>query len=88
MMKSAENRLGGELTEPLDRPMAWRILIQGRMRSEFVVITSVGHKDSAQVDAAAEGAVDQLGKYVKSLFGGKESDAVAAAEAFRVESCR
>jgi len=29
--------------------------------------------------AVAEGAVDQLGKYVKSLFGGKESDAVAAA---------
>jgi hypothetical protein len=27
----------------------------------------------------AEGAVGQLGKYVKSLFGGRESDAVAAA---------
>jgi hypothetical protein len=37
MMKSAEDRLSSELAEPLDRPMARRILTQGQMRSEFVV---------------------------------------------------
>ena len=35
-MKSAEDRLSSELSEPLDRPMARRILVQGQMRSEFV----------------------------------------------------
>jgi hypothetical protein len=37
MMKSAEDRLSSELAEPLDWPMARRILTQGQMRSEFVV---------------------------------------------------
>jgi hypothetical protein len=37
MMKSAEDRPRGELTEPLDRPTDRRILRQGQMRSERVV---------------------------------------------------
>jgi len=37
MMKSAENRPRAELAEPLDRPMARRILVQEQVRSEFVV---------------------------------------------------
>ena len=54
MMKSAENRPGSELAEPLDRPMVRRILIQGQMRSEFVVIACVGGKDSPQVGPAED----------------------------------
>jgi hypothetical protein len=37
VMQSAEDRPRGELTELLDRPMGWRILAQGQMRSERVV---------------------------------------------------
>jgi hypothetical protein len=54
MMKSAEKRPGSELAEPLDRPMARRILIQGQMRSEFVVIAGVGCKDPAQMGLAED----------------------------------
>jgi hypothetical protein len=54
MMKSAEDRLSGELAEPLDRPMARRILTQGRMRSQFVVIAGVGCKDPAQMRLAQD----------------------------------
>jgi len=35
MMKAAEDRLSSELAEPLDGPMARRILFQGQIRSEF-----------------------------------------------------
>jgi len=48
-MKSAEDRLSSELAVPLARPMARRILTQGQMRSEFVVVAGVGRKDSAQI---------------------------------------
>ncbi len=54
MMKSAEDRPRGELAEPLDRPMARRILAQGQMRSEFVVIAGVGRKDPAQMGLAED----------------------------------
>jgi hypothetical protein len=37
MMKAAEDRLSSELAEPLNGPMARRILFQGQIRSEFVV---------------------------------------------------
>ena len=47
MMKAAEDRLSNELAEPLDRPIARRILIQGQVRSEFIVIAGVGIKDPA-----------------------------------------
>src|SRR5260370_5247927 len=52
MMKSAEDRLSGDLADPLDLPMARRILIQGQMRSEFIVIAGVGGKDSTQMGVA------------------------------------
>jgi hypothetical protein len=48
MMKSAEDRPGNELADPLDRPMGRRILVQGQMRSQFVVIAGVGRKDPAR----------------------------------------
>jgi hypothetical protein len=54
MMKSAEDRLISEPAEPLDRPMARRILTQGQMRSEFVVIIGVGGKDPAQMGLAED----------------------------------
>src|SRR5258708_39430870 len=54
MMKSAEKRPRGEVTEPLDRPTVRRILVQRRMRSEFVVVDRVGTKDSTRVGAAED----------------------------------
>ena len=54
MMKSAEDWPHGELAEPLDRPMARRILVQGQMRSELVVIADVGRKDPAQMGLAED----------------------------------
>ena len=52
VMQSAEDWLSSELAEPLDRSMARRILAQGQMRSECVVIAGVVCKDSAQVGFA------------------------------------
>src|SRR5260370_40405053 len=57
MMKSAEDRLSGYLDDPVDRPMARRILIQGQMRSEFVVIAGVGGKDPTQMGDAEDNDV-------------------------------
>jgi hypothetical protein len=57
MMKSAEKRPRGEVTEPLDRPTVRRILVQRQMRSEFVVVDRVGTKDSTQVGVAEDGDV-------------------------------
>jgi hypothetical protein len=54
MMKSAEKRPRGEVTEPLNGPMGRRILVQRQMRSEFVVIDGVGTKDSTQVGVAED----------------------------------
>jgi len=41
MVQSAEDRLSGERAEALDRLMARRILPQGQMRSEFIVVAGV-----------------------------------------------
>ena len=57
MMKSAKNRLSSKLAEPLDRPMARRILDQGQMCSEVVVIASVGRKDPTQMGLAEDDGV-------------------------------
>jgi hypothetical protein len=54
MMKSAEDRPSNELAEPSGRPTARRILAQGQMRSQFVVIAGVGRKDPAQVGLAED----------------------------------
>ncbi len=54
MMKSAEDWPHGELAEPLDRPMARRILVQGQMCSEFVLVAGVGRKNPAQMGFAED----------------------------------
>ena len=54
MMKSAENGLRREPAEPLGWPMSRRILVQGQMRSDFVVIAGVGGKDSTQMGVAKD----------------------------------
>jgi hypothetical protein len=54
MMKSAEDRPRCDLATPVDRPMGRRILAQGQMRSEFVVIASVGRKNLAQMGFAED----------------------------------
>jgi hypothetical protein len=48
MVKPAQDGLSSELTEPLHLSRARRILPQGQMRSEFVVIAGVVGKDPAQ----------------------------------------
>ena len=52
MMQSAEDRPSNEVAEPLGRPTAWRVLAQGQMRSQFVVIADIGRKDPAQMALA------------------------------------
>jgi hypothetical protein len=54
MVQSAEDRLSSEQAEALDRLMAQRILPQGQMRSEFIVIAGVGRKDPAQMGLAQD----------------------------------
>ena len=54
MMESTKNRPSRKLAEPLDRPMARRILDQGHMCSEVVVIAGVGRKDPAQMGLAQD----------------------------------
>jgi hypothetical protein len=54
MMKSAEDRPRCDRAIPLNRPMGRRILVQGQMRSEFVVITGVGRKNLTQMGFAED----------------------------------
>ena len=49
MMKSAEDRPRCDRAVALDRPMDRRILVQGQMCSELVVIVDIGRKDAAQM---------------------------------------
>jgi len=53
-MESAEDRPRSDLAEPLDWPMGRRILVQGQMRSEFVVVGGVSGKDSPQMSVAED----------------------------------
>ena len=57
-MKSAEGRPHCDLAISVDRPMGRRILVQGQMRSEFVV-ASVGCKNLAQMGLAEDDDVVQ-----------------------------
>ena len=57
MMKSAEDRPSNELAAALDRSMARRILAQGQVRSQFVVVAGVGCKDPAQMALAEDNDV-------------------------------
>jgi len=54
MMEATENRLSSKPAETLDRPMAWRILAQGQMNAQFVVVGSICRKDPAQVGLAKD----------------------------------
>ena len=54
MMKSAEQRPRDDQAKPMDRPISWWILVQGQMRSDFVVIAGVGGKDSTQMGVAKD----------------------------------
>ena len=54
MMKSAEDRPRCDLATLVDRPMGRRILAQGQMRSEFVVIAGIGSKNSTQMGVAED----------------------------------
>ena len=54
MVQPAEDRLSNDLAEPLDRPTARRILLQGQMRSQFVIIAGIARKDPAQVGLAED----------------------------------
>ena len=59
MMKSAEDGPRNNPTRPLGLSMVRRILVQGRMRSQFVVIAGIGRKDPAQVGLADDsGMID------------------------------
>jgi hypothetical protein len=57
MVKSTKDRLSSESAKALDRPMGRRILAQGQMRSQFVVIAGVGRKDPAQMALAEDNDV-------------------------------
>jgi len=57
MMKAADDRPSGDLAKSLNRPMARRVLAQGQMCSEPVVIAGVGCKDSAQMGLAEDDSV-------------------------------
>ena len=54
MMKSAEDRPSSDLADPLDRPMARRILTHRQMRPEFVVIPCIGRKYPTQTGVAED----------------------------------
>jgi len=54
MVKPAQDGLSSELAEPLHLSTARRILPQGQMRSEFVVVAGVGGKDPAQMSLAED----------------------------------
>ena len=49
MVKSAKNRRHGDLSEPLNRAVAGRILGQGQMGPRPVVICGIRRKNSAQM---------------------------------------
>ena len=57
MVKPAQDGLSSELAEPLHLSTARRILPQGQMRSEFVVVAGVADKDPAQMRLAEDDEV-------------------------------
>ena len=54
MMKSAEDRLCDHLAAALDRPMGRRILAEGKVRPDLVVIHGVGGQGPAQTSLAED----------------------------------
>jgi hypothetical protein len=67
MVKPTEDGLSSELAETLDRPMAWRILVQGQMRSHFVVIAGISRKDPAQVGLAEDDDVIEAFRRIEPI---------------------
>lgn len=58
-MKSAEDGLCSDVTEPLDGTKQRRILGQSKMWSDMVVVGSIGLEDPAQVALAQDHDVIQ-----------------------------
>jgi hypothetical protein len=54
MLKSAEDRLRGEVTEPLDAPLGRESLSGDRCGSPLVVTARVGNKNSTQMRVAQD----------------------------------
>ena len=48
-MKAAEDRLGCDDAEALNRPMEWGILVQRAMNARFIIIRGIPTQDPAQV---------------------------------------
>jgi hypothetical protein len=57
MMQAAEDWQGGNLAKSLNRPMPRRILLQGEVCPEFVLVAGVGRKDSAQMGLTEDDSV-------------------------------
>jgi hypothetical protein len=57
MMQAAEDWPGGNLARSLNRPMPRRILLQGEMCPEFVVVACVSSKNPAQMGFAKDDSV-------------------------------
>jgi hypothetical protein len=56
-MKSAKNGERFDASSPLNRARNRRILVQGSMRSDAVVIVGIGSQDSAQMRLAQDNEV-------------------------------
>jgi len=54
MMKSAEDWLRNSLANPLDGTTEWRILAEGEMCPDVIIIVGVGGKDPAQMGLAED----------------------------------
>ena len=54
MMKSAENRLRGDVTDPSNRTAKRCVLGQSEMRPDMVVVGSISLKDPAQMVLAQD----------------------------------
>ena len=59
MMKSAEDRPRGDVTDPLNRTNKRCILGQGQMRPDIVVVGGIGLEDLTQVGFAKDDDVIQ-----------------------------
>jgi hypothetical protein len=53
MVQPAEDRPSNELAEPLDRPTARRVLVQGLVSSQFVAIGGVSREDQTKSSRSA-----------------------------------
>ena len=54
LMKAARDWSRDDLTVPLDRPMARRILVQRQVHWDLALVADVGGKDTAQIGLAKD----------------------------------